>query len=273
MNLSNVIFNQISTQGLLVNIKTIDTFVGSDIGADDRNIPRKIWQTFKTNNVPIRMYKAAESWMLKNSDFDYHFLTDDECTKMIADFDGDLLRCYERTPHGAFRADIWRYCALYQFGGVYADMDTVCKYPMKKLIDNDDQFIVAYDANPRRLFNAFMCSSPRHPVLDRLLNNIKDFLLSKDGYEKIKSNPKLLYDITGPGGLARAVAEVMDLDPAKEFTTRVYSAKDCKVRVLRKFHKKPLWSRRVMLGLRTVLLCKYPGYFEDLKTAGGSHWK
>lgn len=218
------------------------------------------------------MHKASESWSSKNPDCDYRFVDDAHCAKMIADFDQELLECYERIPPGAFRADIWRYCALYRFGGIYADIDTVCKYPMKKIIKENDQFIVAYDANKTKLFNAFMCSAPAHPVLEKILNNIKSALLNDEQYTHIKNDPSLLYDITGPGGLARAVAEVTGLPTGIQYSAKTYRAKGVEVKILRKLHKKPLWSRRVMIGMRTILLCKYEGYFEDIKKAGARHW-
>jgi hypothetical protein len=256
-----------------VPTKTIPKCIRATVDTLPRSIPQQIWQTFKTNTVPIGMYKAADTWVRKNPDFQYNFLTDDDCRQMIADFDGDLLKCYERTPPGAFRADILRYCALYQFGGVYADMDTVCKYPMGKLIQNEDQLIVAFDANPTKLFNAFMCAKPKHPILEMILNQIKAALLDDTIYRQVKANPTLLYDITGPGGLAQAVTTVMGLPSGIKFRAKTYSSKSASVRVLRKLHKKPLWSRRVMIGFRTVILCKYPGYYEDLIYADGSHWK
>lgn len=250
----------------------IPSLIRSSETAPPRAISRIVWQTFKTDLVPIRMHKAAASWSTKNPDCDYQFLADSDCAKMIAEFDHELLECYERTPPGAFRADIWRYCALYRFGGIYADMDTVCKYPMKKLIQDDDQFIVAYDANKTKLFNAFMCSPPGHPVLKKMLEIIKATLLNDEQYRLIKNKPALLYDVTGPGGLARAVTEVVGLPTGTTFTAKTYTAQGVKVKILRKLHKKPLWSRRVMVGFRTIILCKYEGYFEDMKAAGGTHW-
>lgn len=253
--------------------QTIQKFIRPSKPASDRPIARIVWQTFKTDVVPIRMHNASASWSHKNPDCDYNFLVDSACAQMIEDFDQELLECYRRTPPGAFRADIWRYCALYHFGGIYADIDTVCKHPIGKLIQENDQFIVSYDANRTKLFNAFICSTPKHPVLERILNNIKSTLLDEQQYETIKHNPSLLYDITGPGGLARAVAEVIGMPVGIKYTAKTYSANGVRVKVLRKLHSKPLWSRRVIAGFRTILLCKYEGYFEDVKAAGGTHWK
>lgn len=239
----------------------------------ERLIPPIIWQTFKTNSVPPNMYKAVSSWFSKNTDCQYNFLMDDEGRQMVADFDAELLQCYDLIPKGAFRADIWRYCALYQYGGIYADMDTVCKYPMRKLVRADDQFVVAHDANPAKLFNAFMCSVPKHPVLRIVLDNIKATLLDADKRESIIKNPGLLYDITGPGGLALAVTTYLGLPELQEFSTKTYNRNNVTVRILHKLHKKQLWSRRVMVGLRTILMCKYPGYLDDLESLKLSHWK
>jgi hypothetical protein len=54
-----------------------------------------------------------------------HWLWSDEaCRELVAEnFDVRLLEVYEDLIPGAFRADVWRLCVLYAFGGTYLDID------------------------------------------------------------------------------------------------------------------------------------------------------
>ena len=35
-------------------------------------------------------------------------------------------------PIAVMKADLWRYCVIYKYGGIYADADTVCKINPKE---------------------------------------------------------------------------------------------------------------------------------------------
>ena len=73
------------------------------------------------------IYKAVQSWQIY-TDYTYHFFTDLECEEFIqTNFDNDVLIAYKKCPLAVMKADLWRYCIIYQNGGIYADTDTVCK--------------------------------------------------------------------------------------------------------------------------------------------------
>lgn len=238
--------------------RTFDSSSSENRPAVPNAIPRILWQTFKTRTLPARMQRATDSWRDRNPGWDYCFATDTQARAAVES--AGFGAAYDQLPPGAFRADLWRYCVLYEQGGVYADMDTVCRYPMDRLLGPDDGFVVAHDANPIRLFNAFLCARPKHPILWTVLNHIAS--------APIPQNPQGLYDITGPGGLAKAATAVLGWREKTVFGPGRYGD----LRILRKMHYRWHRFRRVMLGWRTVCLCKYPGYLEDLRLAGGTHW-
>ena len=95
---------------------------------ESRRIPPLIFQTFKTPELPNLMYEAVQSWIEHNPGFEYRFFDDDAQAAFIRDnFDPDVFSAYQKIEGGAFRADLWRYCVLWIHGGVYADIDTVCR--------------------------------------------------------------------------------------------------------------------------------------------------
>ncbi len=149
---------------------------------NNRKIPRIIHQTFETSNIPENMYNAAMSWVKYNPDCEYRFYDNEDRINLIKEnFNDKVLQAYYLIENGAFRADLWRYCALYIYGGIYADIDTECQMPILALIENNDEFIVPHGESPHTIFNAFICSKPQHPFLKKAINRAVRIILSRKG--------------------------------------------------------------------------------------------
>ena len=53
----------------------------------------------------------------------HYLFNDDACREFLAmTFPTDVVYAYDRLIPTAFKADLWRYCILYMFGGVYMDI-------------------------------------------------------------------------------------------------------------------------------------------------------
>ena len=51
----------------------------------------------------------------------------------------EIKDAYDSLPIRVMKADLWRYCILYKYGGIYADSDTVLlKYPSFFTNNNDN---------------------------------------------------------------------------------------------------------------------------------------
>jgi glycosyl transferase-like sugar-binding protein len=230
-----------------------------------QKIPRTIWQTFRTRRVPAGLFGATRSWLELNPEYEYRFYDDDGCRTLIKEHFGEqTLACFESLTNGAFRADFWRYCALYVHGGVYADADMLCTRPLRKLIRENDDFIVPCGNNRRFLFSAFICSVPRHPFLKNVIDTAVERVTAGD-----LANP---FFIVGPGAFGMAVNKTLGRDVSSRFRVGNHNIAGFSFRILRKFITPWLSGRRVLDGVRTILMCHYKGYFDDLKQAGVSHW-
>ena len=92
-----------------------------------QKIPRVIYQTFKTNDVPKGMYDSINSWKTLNPEYEHYFYTDEKCEEFIEKFfSSKVLNAYLDLIPGAFKADLFRCCILYEKGGVYVDSDMIC---------------------------------------------------------------------------------------------------------------------------------------------------
>lgn len=231
-----------------------------------QKIPQTIFQTFKTNNVPPGMYKAAMSWVDNNPDYAYSFSDDADCRSLIQQhFDANVLLTYDKLNVGAFKADLWRYCALYVHGGVYADLDTVSKCPLQDIINEEDEFISVFaGAVSGGIFNAFICSIPGHIFLKRAIEEAVRRVLFGGADHPLA--------ITGPLCLGRAINMEIGRDKETEFTEGQHTVNGHSFKILEKVRSPDPNKRSVACKGRTVLMCKYDGYESDLTGTKQRHW-
>lgn len=164
-------------------------------------IPKRIFQTFAHKSFEPQFQRFVDDWKIYNPDFEYFLLDDEECKKFIKNnFSSDVYDAYDRIIIPTFKADLWRYCVLYIHGGFYADIDTVCLSSFDGFINADIEFVTPIDLNIgdleyHNLYNAFMGSVPKHPILEKCINMIVNMV--KEQYMP----PENLMNFTGPGCL------------------------------------------------------------------------
>ncbi len=162
-------------------------------------IPKKIFQTFSRNRMEIGTYNATKTWIKNNPEYSYHFFNNEEIRKYIKNnFEKRVLKAFDSLIPGAYKADLWRYCILYKEGGVYADAKQVNLVPLKKIIDPKMDFISVKDRPKNAIYNAFICTVPRHPFMKKAIDLSVDNILNR------RYNTSNL-DITGPETLGKAV--------------------------------------------------------------------
>ena len=88
----------------------------------DNNIPRKIFQCYKTReDVPNKVFNTIKKL---NPNWEYNFYDDKDCINFLEKFYGkEYVDKFNGFKSGAHKADLWRYCVLYIYGGVYIDID------------------------------------------------------------------------------------------------------------------------------------------------------
>lgn len=245
------------------------TISDTKIDAENENqcgIPKIIFQTYKSRNLQKGMFKAASSWKDKNPEFSYYFYDDEAQRALIENnFDSSVVAAYDRLDVGAFKADLWRYCVLYVYGGVYADIDTVCLRPLDQLIAATDKFIAPFAGIVRGgIFNAFICAEAEHPFLKASIKRSTDMILNEEHDHPLA--------ITGPLCMGRAINKTLEREINTEFFEGEYAINGFNFKILEKKRSKIPEERTVRWKKKTIFLCKYPGYREELLKSGGKHW-
>lgn len=129
------------------------------------DFPKIIWQTHKWDyeDLPEIYQKTTKTWQIMNPGWDYRYVPNSQMRKWIEDLNNqDLLNYFDKASQPLFKADIWREVVVYEYGGLWADLDTACLYPIDKDIEkNKDKEMI--------------CISPV----------VKFGMLEEDGYRNI----------------------------------------------------------------------------------------
>jgi Glycosyltransferase sugar-binding region containing DXD motif len=152
-----------------------------------RLIPRIIHQTW---TEPLTKEKYPnwfdfQATLRQQEGYEYRFYTDEEARDTLqAHFPPEVVGAYDDILPGAFKADLFRYCVLLIYGGLYADIDVALTAPLDDWIPDDVGFVVPLDkpqgfvrdGNNQEvqlcLWNGFLAASPGHPYLAKVVENI-----------------------------------------------------------------------------------------------------
>lgn len=84
----------------------------------------------------------TETWISQNKDFEYRFFDEKQRRFFIEqNFGDDWLKIYLNCNSLVFRADIWKMLVAYEYGGIIADIDTICFQPIDNFIDREKDFV------------------------------------------------------------------------------------------------------------------------------------
>lgn len=165
-------------------------------------IPPFIFQTWKTESKTPEM-EAAQKTFRDQKGYIYGCFTDEQCTAFLQQEFGEKYKnAYLMLVPGAYRADFWRYCMLYKFGGVYADAKTTLYRPLDELIRPHDELVLVRDIPSQCLLNGFIACKPNHPLLKIVI----DMVLERIENRSYGVDP---LDITGPHIFGRAFCRWM----------------------------------------------------------------
>ncbi|MDX1251610.1 MAG: cell surface protein [Gammaproteobacteria bacterium] len=173
---------------------------------DDGSFPKVIFQTWKSRiEIPFNYAQWSTSFRRMNPDFEYVLWDDADNRRFIENYYPWFLPIYNAYPREIYRADAVRYFFLYQFGGLYVDMDTECLRPVSPLFESGDVWLgrMGSDPNfPHSIPNAIMASGPLQEfwllAIHLLVENAR---IKSEPEAMIGSGPEAM---TGPILLKRA---------------------------------------------------------------------
>ena len=165
-------------------------------------IPKKIFQTHKSLeyvNANNTLSKAVASWK-RWSGYEHHFYDNAMCDAFMKEhYQGtDVYKAYASLTKPVMRADFWRYCVLYEFGGIYADCDTICEQNPDVLRRDHVDLVVVPE--PSFLFCQWVFAAPpRSPVLKSVIDlMVYRVLYPQNDISEKEYGRNWVYYFTGP---------------------------------------------------------------------------
>lgn len=148
-------------------------------------IEKIIWQTheWEYSDLPDHFRSITTAWKNLNTGWDYRYVSAKERSNQVKNFDSTIHKFYLLADN-ITQADIWRYVTVYQNGGVYTDMDTVCTTPLDYTISKNYDGKEVFATEPEKedfvnnaTFGAIKRSSTIKSVIDGILDKYKTITL------------------------------------------------------------------------------------------------
>jgi mannosyltransferase OCH1-like enzyme len=137
---------------------------------------------------------AVNTWKKFAPTFNYYFFDDYLCKKFMKQYySGEIYDFYCRLPLAVMKADIWRYCIIYKYGGIYADVDTVCKVSPNLFINNCLLSLVP--ENDTHLCQWVFSAPANSPILKSVI----DLFVERMKQIKEIKGEHIIHFLTGPG--------------------------------------------------------------------------
>jgi mannosyltransferase OCH1-like enzyme len=162
-------------------------------------IPPLIHQTWKNASVPLRWRHLVESVKRNHPGWTYRLWTDEEMDAHVQARHPALHPVYVAFEKNVMRADVFRYVLMYDFGGLYCDLDYEFLRPYPY---GDAEVVLSEERSPGhgdgdlQIANYVFASAPGHPFW-------------KDVLDDLVHNPPVVHTVddivaaTGPGFLTR----------------------------------------------------------------------
>jgi mannosyltransferase OCH1-like enzyme len=176
-------------------------------------IPKILWQTheWKYEDLPDIYKSNSMTWRNHFPDWEYRYHSAEDRENFIKEYYPEQLSVYQFIKPGIYKADFWRYLVIYEFGGMYADMDSVYDlsftHPTKPL-NFDKSINVSFNGyfrlnkwSPPMYQNAWLLAEAKNPIMKKVVDSLIDGCTrlydNRDSY-KIFPDSMWIHS-TGPG--------------------------------------------------------------------------
>ena len=142
-------------------------------------IPYVVYMTWEYKPLSVKVQANIDKLKAENPEFEFKIFDGNERREFIAsNFDTSVIEAYDHLVPGAYKADLWRYCALYLNGGIYLDMDLkfINGFRLTSLMDNNEYFVK--DINDQGIWNGFIVARAGNKrllnAINMIISNVKN---------------------------------------------------------------------------------------------------
>ena len=180
-----------------------------------------IFKTHKSINYihsRPKLNLAVKSWIMQSQskNFHYYFYDDAMVEQFMRDVVGGIIyEAFQKLPIKVMKTDLWRYCVIYEYGGIYADADTICKINPNIFLTEAFLTIVPEHDNIH-LCQWVFSAPPKSPILKEVIDlSVKRIL---------ETNPikgeHIIHYLTGPGAFTDGIERYLKNNNKQTFSRK-----------------------------------------------------
>lgn len=150
-------------------------------------IPKKIYFCYKSKNG---IEKYTNNWKKLNPEYSISLSDNQDCERFLLEEFGNLhLKIFKFFPDGPIKADFWRVCILFKYGGTYSDVDNEPFVPINDFIEDNIQLCTCSSFWKEKdrytgqvsLYNPnFIITTKNNPILKACINwYLKSYIENK----------------------------------------------------------------------------------------------
>jgi len=154
-------------------------------------IPKIIWQTYESNYSELlpKALECSNSWKNLNPEWEYRYVSGKEREIFVLKYFGqEWLTIYNSYEINVLRSTLWRYMCLYVNGGLYSDLDMLCKNKIESWLDTELDFAVSKAPGSPGLTQSIFASKKESIFLKNILKDIKNIYYLNKENKKVYEN-------------------------------------------------------------------------------------
>jgi mannosyltransferase OCH1-like enzyme len=153
----------------------------------NKDIPKVIYLSYKTKDIPNYILRNIKTIY---PDYEIKLYDDNDCKNFLLLNYGQLyVDIFNFLKDGPIKADFWRICILYKYGGVYFDLDLEHFINLNEIIDTDTDFVTIqthckYTCFYKNNLNpAIIIAKQNNKILKQCIDRYIEKYNNKDKYE------------------------------------------------------------------------------------------
>ena len=131
-------------------------------------IPLNIYQVWHDKTkLPESVRESIDLLKKQNPEFTHYLFDEKECREFIEkNYSKRILNVYDSIVPHAIKADSWRYCYMYKYGGIYLDTKYYCINGFKLILLTDKEYFCRdIEHSLYGIYNAILICKPNNKIM------------------------------------------------------------------------------------------------------------
>lgn len=159
----------------------------NDYKMNETKIPKIVYFTYhELKSIPKYVLFNIEKYC---KGFDIRIFDDAQCIAFLKKYFGaKAVSIFNNMNFSAHKADFWRYCILYVFGGCYFDIKTNFTRPISEIFDftKHNTWYTVLAIGHKLVYNGIIVTPPRNPLLFNCIKHCFKLKPTQDYFTFVK---------------------------------------------------------------------------------------